>query len=139
MEEGTEERPGEGHQEKPENKVSRRRPVRVAEGRNKSVVVEVKGGEGEPWYRSVVPTGAVSGEPPTVRQDDLDAGRYGEDWARLTEPLAKEYPRRLAEALREQGIFSFEELRAKVPQAKVAHMTALGHVLTALLQTKKEG
>lgn len=112
--------------------------VHVIEYRTKSVVVEVK--NAREWYRSVVPlealkvTGMGVG---VVFDDDLEAGRYGEDWASIAETLVKTFPKRFSDAMHAQGIFSFADLRAKVPQAKAALMTAYEFDLASLVRKEQ--
>ena len=113
--------------------------VRVVEPRNESVVVEVK--NSKEWYRAVVPIQVVRRIPNTdkaiVAEDDLRAGAYSEDWAALAESSAKEFPKRLADALREQGIFSFEDFRNGGRLTRAAIVTAHSHVIADLLAKEK--
>jgi len=107
--------------------------VRVVASRVKSLVVEVK--TSKEWYRSVLPIEAVRRLPGatvgTAFEDDLAAGRYGEDWAKMVD--ARDFPNRLADELRKQGIFSKEDLRKKLELARVAVMSAHGRTLADLL------
>lgn len=107
--------------------------MRVVASRVKSLVVEVK--TSKEWYRSVLPIEAVRRLPGatvgTAFEDDLAAGRYGEDWAKMVD--ARDFPNRLADELRKQGIFSKEDLRKKLELARVAVMSAHGRTLADLL------
>lgn len=113
--------------------------VRVVEPRNESVVVEVK--NSKEWYRSILPAQAIRRLPNSDKaiaaEDDLKAGIYGEDWAALAEVSAKEFPKRLSDALHEQGIFSFEEFRNGGRLTRVAIAAAHGRVIADLLAKEK--
>ncbi len=106
--------------------------VRVVEPRGPSLVVEVH--DKADWYRAVIPISTVD-ERSTVAEPDLQAGRYGEDWAALIK--TEDFPQRCAEALHIRGIFSFAELRAKGPEAKGAILEAAQVSLLALLSKEK--
>jgi len=98
----------------PKKKEIKTLPVTVVEIRGASALVETF--SKKRWARAIVPRSCVkSGR---VTEEDFDAGDVTVDWAARVDLQAT--PVSIAEALYRQGIFTEDDLAAKLPQAKAA-------------------